>query len=187
VRRLIRTHKNAAKNSSADACVRFSDHQDQRVLKFRLGLEGDAHGAWRTIPGSKTKNGMSHRVPLTPLALRIIDEMKSLAAGTGKKKELPSQFVFPSLRGNASIANPQKALEQLEAATGIEFRGHDFRRAAASMMAGMGVPRLVISKILNHVESGVTSIYDRHSYDREKQEELNAWGARLAHIVGVRN
>ena len=54
-----------------------------------------------------------------------------------------------------------------------------------SLLAGMGVPRLVISKILNHVESGVTSVYDRHSYDREKQEALNAWGARLARIVGV--
>ncbi len=54
----------------------------------------------------------------------------------------------------------------------------------ASMMAGMGVPRLVISEILNHVEPGVTKVYDRHSYDKEKQEALNAWGARLSRIVG---
>ena len=51
------------------------------------------------------------------------------------------------------------------------------------IMAGMGVPRLVISKILNHVESGVTRVYDRHSYDKEKQEALDAWGARLVRIV----
>ena len=51
------------------------------------------------------------------------------------------------------------------------------------MMAGMGVPRLVIGKILNHVESGVTRVYDRHSHDKEKQEALNAWGARLSRIV----
>ena len=60
-------------------------------------------------------------------------------------------------------------------------------------MARMGVSRLVIGKILNHVESGVTSAYDRHSYDKEKQEALNAWGARLFRIVsdlelvGVKN
>ncbi len=47
----------------------------------------------------------------------------------------------------------------------------------------MGIPRLVVAKILNHVESGVTSVYDRHSYDKEKQEALNAWGARLSRIV----
>jgi hypothetical protein len=51
------------------------------------------------------------------------------------------------------------------------------------MMAKMGVPRLVIGKILNHVESGVTTVYDRYSYDKEKQEALNAWGTRLAAIL----
>ena len=51
------------------------------------------------------------------------------------------------------------------------------------MMAGMGIPRLTISKILNHVEPGVTAVYDRHSYDQEKQEALNAWGTRLSRIV----
>lgn len=34
-------------------------------------------------------------------------------------------------------------------------------------MVGAGVPRLVVSKILNHVETGVTAVYDRHSYDQE--------------------
>jgi hypothetical protein len=32
-----------------------------------------------------------------------------------------------------------------------------------------------ISKILNHVETGVTSIYDRHSYDPEKKAALIWW------------
>ena len=45
------------------------------------------------------------------------------------------------------------------------------------------MPRLVIGKILNHIEPGVTKVYDRHSYDKEKQEALNAWGARLSRIV----
>ena len=50
-------------------------------------------------------------------------------------------------------------------------------------MAGMGVPRLVVGKILNHVEPGVTSVYDRYSCDKEKREALNAWGARLSSII----
>ena len=36
-------------------------------------------------------------------------------------------------------------------------------------MVGAGVSRLVVSKILNHVETGVTAVYDRHRYDREKR------------------
>jgi hypothetical protein len=58
-----------------------------------------------------------------------------------------------------------------------------FRSTAVSMTAGMGIPRLVIGKILNHVERGITKVYDRYSYDKAKQEALNAWGKRLAQIV----
>jgi hypothetical protein len=32
--------------------------------------------------------------------------------------------------------------------------------------------RLVIAKVLNHVDRGVTAIYDRHSYDEEKRVAL---------------
>jgi len=41
--------------------------------------------------------------------------------------------------------------------------------------ASIGVPRLTVAKILNHAEQGVTAVYDRHSYDREKREALDAW------------
>ncbi len=44
------------------------------------------------------------------------------------------------------------------------------------MMVGAGVPRLVVSKILNHVETGVTAVYDRHSYDPEKRAALDFLG-----------
>ena len=57
------------------------------------------------------------------------------------------------------------------------------RRAAASLMTGMGIPRLVAGKILNHVEPGVTKVYNRHSYDKEKREALESWGKRLMVLV----
>ena len=50
-------------------------------------------------------------------------------------------------------------------------------------MAGMGTSRVTIGKILNHVEPGVTAVYDRHSYDHEKRKALNAWGRKLESIV----
>ena len=50
-----------------------------------------------------------------------------------------------------------------------DVRGHDLRRTAASLMAS-GVPRFVISRILNHsAEKDITSVYDRYSYDSEKR------------------
>jgi hypothetical protein len=44
-------------------------------------------------------------------------------------------------------------------------------------------PRLVIAKVLNHVDRGVTAIYDRHSYDKEKGIPLETWDRTLTAIL----
>jgi hypothetical protein len=41
----------------------------------------------------------------------------------------------------------------------------------------------VISRILNHVETGVTAVYDRHGYDMEKRTALDSWDVKLAAIL----
>jgi len=51
-------------------------------------------------------------------------------------------------------------------------------------MTGSGVNRIVIGKILNHAEPGLTAVYDRHSYDGEERAALDAWAARVEQIVG---
>ena len=53
-------------------------------------------------------------------------------------------------------------------------------------MTSMGTPRLVVSEILNHVEQGVTAIYDRYDYDAEKREALMRWGSRVEEILADR-
>ncbi len=55
----------------------------------------------------------------------------------------------------------------------------DLRRTAASIMTGMGIERLNVRKVLNHVERGMTAVYDRHSYDAEKRAALREWEWRL--------
>lgn len=139
--------------------------------------ELDMETGWWTIPAEKTKNGLSHRVPLSTPALAIIRKMRSVVG------DRHSRFVFPSPKGNTHISNPQKPLVRIQIATGIDFVAHDFRRTAASMMTGMGIPRLTVKKILNHTESDITAVYDRHSYDAEKRKALEAWGKRLTRIL----
>jgi integrase len=47
-------------------------------------------------------------------------------------------------------------------------------------MASGGVPRFVISRILNHSEDkDVTSVYERYSYDAEKRAAMDFWNQRL--------
>ena len=51
------------------------------------------------------------------------------------------------------------------------------------MTGDLGINRLVVGKVLNHVETGITATYDRHGYDRQKRQALDAWGRRLEEIL----
>jgi len=138
----------------------------------------DLTGGWWTIPGEFSKNGLAHRVPLSPLAMEIVKE--ALAAADG------SEWVFPSPTSDGPVRSIWKAVKRVRDRCKVDFRPHDLRRTAASLMTGMGISRLTVSKILNHVESDVTAIYDRHSYDAEKRQALEAWAARLEEIFSGR-
>jgi integrase len=134
-----------------------------------------------TIPAEKTKNSMPHRVPLSPLAIALLDEIATATGSDGR-------WLFPSPRAGKPITGPavDHAMRSNREALAIgDATPHDLRRTAASHMTSIGVGRLVVSKILNHAEPGVTAVYDRHSYDAEKRAALEAWGERLEKIIGA--
>ncbi len=145
------------------------------VLKMRWRY---IDGAWWTIPAHVAKNGLTHRVPLAPQALALLDKLRPL---TGKG---PWVFASPRKPGHPIVA-VQKAAERIAKRADVEFVPHDLRRTAASCMTSMGISRLVVSKLLNHIESGVTAVYDRHSYDSEKQDALARWSTRLDEILSA--
>jgi integrase len=135
---------------------------------------------WWTIPAQQTKNGLAHRVPLSALAQDILQTLH--------RTSVPGPWVFPSPRlAQQPIGNVTTPALRLVSLSGVTFVSHDLRRTAASHMTSMGIPRLVVGKILNHVEPGVTKVYDRHSYDAEKRQALDAWGRKvMALIAGER-
>jgi integrase len=127
----------------------------------------------------ETKNGLPHRVPLSAPAVELLKAAKAISGD--------SLWVFSSLRRNGPIAGAsvdhalRLALNSLEME---HFTPHDLRRSAATFMTGScGIPRLVVSKILNHAEPHITAVYDRASYDKEKQMALETWGRKLQAIV----
>lgn len=143
-------------------------------------IDGDR---W-TIPAARSKSKRPHAVPLSPLALELLRQARELAMG--------SAYVFPSPRRDAgdkpmTAATTSRAMVRIRPALeehGLaHFNVHDLRRTAATHMAELGVSRLVIGKVLNHAESGVTSIYDRHAYDEEKEEALYTWWCGLRRMI----
>ena len=139
----------------------------------RLRLQG----VW-TVPAERSKNRLAHRIPLSAPARQILAELRQL---TGHRTWLfPSPWKEQPITLNAA----NRAIARNLPAIGIDkFTPHDLRRTAASGMAQLGVSRLVIAKVLNHVETGVTAIYDRYGYDSEKKKALDLWGQKVLDIV----
>ncbi|MBI4560376.1 MAG: tyrosine-type recombinase/integrase [Candidatus Hydrogenedentes bacterium] len=132
-------------------------------------------GTW-TIPAEISKNGMAHKVPLTFMALDVLREIEGISGN--------SEWVFPSPTGCGHFGTLNKARERIQKWSGLKnFTPHDLRRCCATYMATAGVPRLVIAKVLNHSERGITAIYDRSGYEREKREALELWAKTLQGIL----
>ena len=141
--------------------------------------ELDLDGGWWTIPAERAKNGLAHRVPLNQMAREILNSLPAV-----------SPWVFPSPDKNRHMhrnamtqALCRARMRETEALEVKDFSPHDLRRTAASHMASAGVERFVIGRLLNHAESGITRVYDRHSYDAEKQRAAEKWARLLSAIL----
>ena len=179
IRRLWRALDELAADPVTKTALRLVLVTAQRPGEI-VGLEWreiDEENVW-TIPAAKSKNGLPHRVPLSDLALKVLNALPRDDEG-GFVFLSPVKLDRPLARAALSHAlNRNREMIKMD-----HFSPHDLRRTAASMMASAGVSRVVISKVLNHVEPGVTSIYDRHSYDGEKRLALEAWAAKLRDII----
>jgi integrase len=137
--------------------------------------EIDEDAALWTLPKERSKNGRQHVLPLSIQALEVLKRARALDRGTGA--------VFPSpVRGNPmrgeSVAG---AVRENLALFGVAaFTPHDIRRTVASGIAASGAGRVIVGKLLNHVDSSVTAIYDRYEYADEMRAALDKWGAKVA-------
>jgi integrase len=128
------------------------------------------------LPADRSKNKREHLVPLSEAALEIIDRAERLAGD--------SAFLFPSPRRGPEHADQPitrhavtRAMARLMDGLGLKRAGpHDLRRTGATWITSeqIGLPRFYVSHVLGHVSEtgGVTSVYDRNSYLREKRDAL---------------
>ena len=174
-----------------------------------LTLEGE-HPVW-TIPGERTKNHRTHVVPLSPLAVSLIEKVYSAPGRpanpanplTPKEKQgdgvlqgaltAANGYAFPSPRDPEKPITRHavsRAMARLREYMGLEhMTPHDFRRTAATHMTGERIkqPRFIVSRVLNHASdtggaAKVTEVYDRNAYLAEKRATLDAWARELTRL-----
>lgn len=139
---------------------------------------GEICGDVWTIPREKVKKDRPHTVPLTKSAQRILSKLAPMPRFTDEG------FVFSTDGGgtaSSSFAQRKRQLDQLSDTSGWTI--HDIRRTVRSKLAELGVPREVARKVLNHEDSKVDRIYNRHEYLAEKREALERWEKMLLSVV----
>lgn len=133
------------------------------------------------IPAEKAKNGITHRVPLSKIALDLLDEIKK--ASTSNKWLFPSERRSTHIRGQSIDRAIRRSLETIFSDMEA-FCPHDLRRSAATHMASLRISGETLSRVLNHARKGVTELhYIKHTYDDEKRFALDAWSQKLKEII----
>ena len=133
----------------------------------------DAKGVW-TIRTEEREKGNPGRLQLPKLALDIIE---------AQPRFVGNPYVFAGRDGHALRRNSDAKIK-LDAKCGIDdWRLHDLRRTARSLMSRAGVLSEHAERVLGHAIDGVEGIYNRHSYDAEKAHALRDLAALVQRIV----
>lgn len=144
-----------------------------------------------TVPAERMKAGRTHRVPLSPAALAVLERVRPLAKG-------PGDLVFPSVR--KSVALSDMALSEVVRrmnegdepgarprwcdAEGRAVVPHGFR-AAFRMWAGETRPegREVVEMALAHaIKDKAEAAYARSDLLEKRRPLMDAWAEQCARV-----
>lgn len=157
-----------------------------------------------TLPIRMTKSQRAHVVPLSDLAVTVLDQVPRRAGVMTMfdlKADRPNSKSRCFWHANELIRKRMLELRRAEiAATGGDpddayiphWVFHDLRRTASTVMCQLGHPLHVVDRILNHGASGtgtgrtlnaVCSVYVRYEYLDERRAALADLGAYVEKLV----
>jgi integrase len=182
-------------------------------LREPAGLDrtelGD-NGVWE-VPGERTKNHLPFLIPMSPLALKIINSVQRQThrpRGIGHNN--PPEPIEPALpdlifttNGRTPVSGFSKAKKALDTAMAKiagkpikPWRVHDLRRTFSTTLnespddGGLGIAPHIVEAALNHISggarSGVAGTYNKAKYLSEKRVALQRWATHIEGLVSGR-
>ena len=142
-------------------------------------------GLW-TLPGERVKNGNTHVIPLSPLAVDILRETPRLVGRA---------YIFGERdNGFSGWSRCKRRLDdritQARNAPLPNWTLHDLRRSAATHMADiLGVAPHVVETLLNHrsgVRGGIAGVYNRGRYLTECRDAVDRWAEHIAKLTAAK-
>lgn len=206
IRKLLTTElPKAAMSDEVKRIIRFLLLTGQRVGEV-CGIHADeVDGHWWTIPASRTKNGQVHKVYLTDTALDLLGTpyngcfyfpspvLKYDDSGEPIYAHIEKNAVAYAIRRNLKAYKPQRpikgdklAIAEIPEDRKMElehFTPHDLRRTFSTGLSALGFHDETIDAVTNHKKQGVIKVYNRHKYEAEKQQAMEAWDRKLSAII----
>jgi integrase len=169
----------------------------------------EIEGCWWTLPKERSKNREANRIYLTDMALELIGDSKEYIFESPRKrrngkeeadkitsypfdplvatKSIKRNLAVPITDENSKPLFTDEGKPAVRNILGVDpFTPHDLRRTVSTHMAEIGIDEQTIDRIQNHVTNrkrGVTHVYVRYTYDKEKQAAMEAWERKLKSIV----
>ena len=175
---LRRVWNAAGEAGNFGATVRLLLLTAQRREKVRTLRWDDIspEGVW-TIRTEDGEKGNAGALQLPEIALQIINAQPRYAT---------NQFVFAGIR-DAAFKTDNRLKRKLDAKSGVsDWRLHDLRRTARSLMSRAGVLSEHAERVLGHAIDGVEGIYNRHEYFDEKAAALRRLAALIERMTSIR-
>lgn len=155
----------------------------QRPGEVRFMRREHIVDGWWEMPGQPnkdlkwpgTKNGRNHRVWLPAAAQKLLVDMPQTGA------------IF----GGVTLHHPMRSIcakldacgETAALKTNERIRPHDLRRTHGTTITALGFGSDAMNRIQNHIEGGITSVYDRHQYSEENKKIMEAVAQRIMSLA----
>ena len=101
----------------------------------------------RTITFRETKNGKDHTLPTTTQIDAVLQRLR--------ERHTVGKYIW----GSSPLGDPRKSLRRFRTAYGEAISPHDCRRSFTGLAQAVGVPFLVLKRLLNHSFTDVTGGY----------------------------
>jgi integrase len=161
---------------TAADCVRLMMLTGCRPIEAKRALWAEfdrERGFWRK-PSSHTKQKKEHRVPLSPPALQLVEQLRA-------RRDPDKPMVFPGRTAEGTIDATQHCWEFVRERAGLgkDCRQYDLRHSFASHGAGGGLSLPIIGRLLGHSTHKTTERYARHLSDDPLQSAVNLIAGKI--------
>ena len=122
------------------------------------------------------KTGAQHEVPLTPL-------MRAVIAG---EPITTAPLVFPSSKTGGRIKGWTKLVAKLQQVSGVDFRLHDLRRTARTLMSRLGVAEDIAELAIGHVRVDLIARYNKDQAWEGRCDAFARVSTHVESLIGAR-